>query len=83
MNVGIETADGMMSVVGFGSLLSQRSSQFTFPELQNFRLARLRGFRRVFAHITPFFFKACVLLYRVSAAAHVVCPHKEPLRAQR
>lgn len=54
-----------MSVVGFGSLLSQRSSRFTFPELQNFRLARLRGFRRVFAHITPFFFKACVLLYRV------------------
>eukprot|EP00892_Ulva_mutabilis_P011556 jgi/Ulvmu1/8773/UM048_0028.1 len=48
----------MMSVVGFGSLLSEHSSRFTFPELKNFRQARLRGFRRVFGHVTPFFFKA-------------------------
>ena len=55
----------MMSVVGFGSLLSQRSSRFTFPELQNFRLARLKGFRRVFAHVTPFFLHSYVYLCSV------------------
>ena len=49
----------MMSVIGFGSLLSETSSRFTFPDLENFRVARLRGFRRVFAHVTPFFLSAC------------------------
>jgi hypothetical protein len=55
--VGIEEA-GLMSVVGFGSLLSEKSSRYTFPDLENFRVAKLRGFRRVFAHVTPFFLKA-------------------------
>ena len=48
-----------MSIIGFGSLLSEKSSRFTFPHLENFRVARLRGFRRVFAHVTPFFLSAC------------------------
>lgn len=50
--------DGLMSVIGYGSLLSETSSRITFPELSNFRMARLKGFRRVFAHTPPFFVRA-------------------------
>ena len=39
-----------MTIAGFGSLLSERSARTTFPALRNFRLGRVRGFRRVFAH---------------------------------
>ena len=39
-----------MTVAGFGSLLSERSARSTFPELSNFRLATIAGWRRVFAH---------------------------------
>lgn len=56
----------MMSVIGFGSLLSETSSRFTFPDLENFRVARLRGFRRVFAHVTPFFLSACAPTIQIS-----------------
>ena len=43
------------TVAGFGSLLSERSARFTFPELENFREGRVRGWRRGFAHTTPVF----------------------------
>jgi len=42
-------------IVGFGSLLSETSARCTFPELRDFRLARVHGWRRVFQH-TPMFF---------------------------
>uniref|UniRef100_A0A0E0L1H4 Uncharacterized protein n=1 Tax=Oryza punctata TaxID=4537 RepID=A0A0E0L1H4_ORYPU len=48
---------GRVSVVGFGSLLSERSARSTFRELEGFRVAALRGFRRVFAHSAPIFFE--------------------------
>nr|CAB3461727.1 unnamed protein product [Digitaria exilis] len=48
---------GRISVVGFGSLLSERSARSTFPDLDGFRVAALRGFRRVFAHAAPIFFE--------------------------
>eukprot|EP00850_Spirogloea_muscicola_P000926 SM000003S11171 [mRNA] locus=s3:1301208:1307351:- [translate_table: standard] len=47
--------DGYLSIAGFGSLLSERSARYTFPELKHFRTARVRGFRRVFAHVAPVF----------------------------
>ncbi|KAG0488096.1 hypothetical protein HPP92_006907 [Vanilla planifolia] len=53
----IVTPTGYLSVCGFGSLLSERSARSTFPDLKNFRVAVLRGFRRVFAHVTPVFFE--------------------------
>lgn len=53
----IASADGYFSIAGFGSLLSERSARSTFPNLQNFRVAVLRGFRRVFAHTAPIFFE--------------------------
>ncbi|XWS08551.1 hypothetical protein CRYUN_Cryun40dG0012100 [Craigia yunnanensis] len=47
---------GHISICGFGSLLSERSARSTFPNLLNFRIAKLNGFRRVFAHVAPIFF---------------------------
>ncbi|PIA44291.1 hypothetical protein AQUCO_01700118v1 [Aquilegia coerulea] len=49
--------DGHISICGFGSLLSERSAKSTFPDLINFRIAKLNGFRRVFAHSAPIFFE--------------------------
>jgi len=49
-------ADGMITVAGFGSLLSETSARSTFDTVSNFRQGRLRGFRRVFAHAAPIFF---------------------------
>ncbi|KAK9084287.1 hypothetical protein Scep_030758 [Stephania cephalantha] len=46
----------LLSICGFGSLLSERSARSTFPDLVNFRIAELIGFRRVFAHVAPIFF---------------------------
>ncbi|XP_030456220.2 uncharacterized protein LOC115677229 [Syzygium oleosum] len=48
---------GRISICGFGSLLSERSARSTFPDLVDFRVARLDGFRRVFAHAAPIFFE--------------------------
>ncbi|KAL8139612.1 hypothetical protein V2J09_005633 [Rumex salicifolius] len=53
----IVSSEGYISICGFASLLSERSARSTFPDLINFRLARLRGFRRVFAHAAPIFFE--------------------------
>ncbi|KAI4311137.1 hypothetical protein MLD38_036057 [Melastoma candidum] len=49
--------DGLISICGFGSLLSEKSARSTFPDLVNFRVARLDDFRRVFAHVAPIFFE--------------------------
>lgn len=35
----------------------ERSARSTFPDLINFRIAKLNGFRRVFAHAAPIFFE--------------------------
>ncbi|KAF5737024.1 hypothetical protein HS088_TW14G01180 [Tripterygium wilfordii] len=36
---------------------AERSARSTFPDLINFRVGRLNGFRRVFAHVAPIFFE--------------------------
>ncbi|KAI5071452.1 hypothetical protein GOP47_0013703 [Adiantum capillus-veneris] len=53
----IANADGLISIGGFGSLLSERSARYTFPDLKDFRVARLNGFRRIFGHTAPIFFE--------------------------
>ncbi|XP_010551082.1 PREDICTED: uncharacterized protein LOC104821787 [Tarenaya hassleriana] len=53
----ILASDGRISICGFGSLLSEKSARSTFPDLENFRVAKLNGFRRVFAHVAPIFFE--------------------------
>eukprot|EP00933_Yihiella_yeosuensis_P022850 TRINITY_DN17903_c1_g4_i7.p1 TRINITY_DN17903_c1_g4~~TRINITY_DN17903_c1_g4_i7.p1 ORF type:complete len:218 (+),score=43.10 TRINITY_DN17903_c1_g4_i7:130-783(+) len=45
-----------LTVLGLGSLISERSSRLTFPNLRNFRQVRVTGFRRVFAHPARIFF---------------------------
>ncbi|KAL7566993.1 hypothetical protein ACA910_019921 [Epithemia clementina (nom. ined.)] len=45
-----------ITVIGFGSLLSERSARLTFPELTGFRLGRVPRYRRVFAHPASIFF---------------------------
>lgn len=44
-------------VVGFGSLMSERSAKSTFPSLSNFKPVRVEGYRRVFSHPTAIFFE--------------------------
>lgn len=46
-----------VTILGFGSLLSETSSRLTFPDLKNFRLGRVPGYRRVFAHPASIFFQ--------------------------
>ncbi|XP_078158683.1 uncharacterized protein LOC144554229 isoform X2 [Carex rostrata] len=53
----VASPNGYISICGFGSLLSERSARSTFPDLKNFRVAQLYGFRRVFAHVAPIFFE--------------------------
>eukprot|EP01098_Paradermamoeba_levis_P007668 TRINITY_DN3195_c0_g1_i1.p1 TRINITY_DN3195_c0_g1~~TRINITY_DN3195_c0_g1_i1.p1 ORF type:complete len:233 (-),score=62.22 TRINITY_DN3195_c0_g1_i1:174-836(-) len=48
---------GKVSIVGFASLLSEKSARSTFPHLQNFRKAKVKNYRRVFAHVAPIFFE--------------------------
>ncbi len=47
----------LLTVAGFGSLLSETSARSTFPELQNFRMGHVSGYRRVFAHACDIFFE--------------------------
>jgi hypothetical protein len=49
--------DEFVTIIGFGSLLSERSSRLTFPNLTNFRLGRVDNYRRVFGHPTSIFFR--------------------------
>ena len=44
-------------IIGIGSLLSEKSSRLTFPNLMNFRLARMKGYRRIFCHPAAVFHK--------------------------
>jgi hypothetical protein len=48
--------DDTITILGFGSLLSEKSSRLTFPDLTNFRLGRVQDYRRVFAHPASIFF---------------------------
>ncbi|KAJ4722109.1 Butirosin biosynthesis [Melia azedarach] len=49
--------DDLISICGYASLLSESSARSTFPDLINFRVAKLLGFRRVFAAVAPIFFE--------------------------
>lgn len=47
-----------VTILGLGSLLSERSSRTTFPDLINFRLGRISNcYRRVFGHPASIFFQ--------------------------
>ena len=44
-----------LCVFGLWFFEEERSALYTFPNLRNFRVAVLRDFRRVFAHVAPVF----------------------------
>jgi hypothetical protein len=44
-----------VTILGFGSLLSEGSSRMTFPDLTNFRLGRVTAYRRIFGHPASIF----------------------------
>ena len=50
-------ASKRVTILGFGSLLSERSTKTTFPDATNFRLVVVNGYRRSFAHPAAIFFK--------------------------
>eukprot|EP00930_Biecheleria_cincta_P061413 TRINITY_DN46986_c0_g1_i1.p1 TRINITY_DN46986_c0_g1~~TRINITY_DN46986_c0_g1_i1.p1 ORF type:complete len:225 (+),score=52.42 TRINITY_DN46986_c0_g1_i1:63-737(+) len=50
-------AGKQLTIIGFGSLLSEKSARSTFPDLTNFRLARVHGYCRVFRHPAGIFFE--------------------------
>ena len=54
---GTTAATATVTILGLGSLLSERSSRSTFPELKNFRLGRIPKYRRVFGHPASIFFQ--------------------------
>ena len=45
------------TIIGIGSLLSERSPRLTFPDLKNFKLARIKDHRRLFQHPAAIFFE--------------------------
>lgn len=50
----------VVCVLDFSLSLSvdvERSARSTFPDLINFRVARLNGFRRIFGNVAPVFFE--------------------------
>jgi len=47
--------DNIVGVVGFGSLLSEKSARSTFDSVLNFRLGRVTNYRRIFSHVAPIF----------------------------
>ena len=45
------------AIIGFGSLLSISSARRSFPNLRDFQLCHVTGYRRVFAHCASVFFE--------------------------
>jgi hypothetical protein len=52
-----QNKNDFVTILGFGSLMSERSSRTTFSNLQNFRLGRVPNYRRVFGHPASIFFQ--------------------------
>eukprot|EP00965_Chrysotila_dentata_P226055 6195168-Pleurochrysis_carterae.AAC.3 len=50
-----------VTILAYGALISEQSARLTFPRLRNFRLARVDGLRRVFAHPHIFLLKEGVV----------------------
>ncbi|CAJ1400643.1 unnamed protein product [Effrenium voratum] len=47
----------MVTIIGFGSLLSKKSALMTTPSMQGFQYVRVKGYQRQFAHPAPIFFE--------------------------
>lgn len=51
-----QRGNNVVDIIGFGSLLSPVSAKGTFPTLQNFRMVRVCGYRRIFSVPGSIFF---------------------------
>jgi hypothetical protein len=51
-------------------LTAERSARSAFLELEGFRVAALRGFRRVFAHVARIFFERGIALEATKVRVH-------------
>ncbi|XP_072057209.1 uncharacterized protein [Arachis hypogaea] len=67
----LASPDGYISICGFGSLLSEKSARSTFPDLINFRIAKLTGFRRVFTIVGGFFFTHGIANIKTQIPAYI------------
>ncbi len=66
-----------ITILGFGSLLSETSAQTTFPNLTNFRLGQVHDYKRVFAHPASIFFQRNIANYdtlEMSSLSAEYCP---------
>jgi hypothetical protein len=67
----------VVTILGFGSLLSERSAKLTFPNLSNFRLGKVNNYRRVFDHPASIFFSRGIANQKtmeMSSLAAEYCP---------
>jgi hypothetical protein len=67
--------DKWVSIVGFASLLSEKSARASFPDLQNFRKGIVKGYRRIFAHSAPIFFERKIA--RIETKEYSSCSAEE------
>lgn len=65
----------MITILGFGSLLSEKSSRLTFPTLSNFRLVRVPNYQRMFAHPTSIFFQRNIANLSTLEMASLSCEY--------
>jgi hypothetical protein len=68
-----------VTVIGYGSLLSEKSARLTVPSLTNFRLGRVSNFRRVFSHPSSGFFKQGIANLETLEIAAASAEHCEGL----
>ena len=64
-----------ITILGFGSLLSEKSSRLTFPTLTNFRLVRVPNYQRMFAHPTSIFFQRNIANLSTLEMASLSCEY--------
>lgn len=74
---GLADQQGLMTVAGFGSLLSETSSRSTFPNLRNFRPGKVKNYRRVFAHTADIFYKRGIANLATREVASLSCEPSE------
>jgi hypothetical protein len=66
-----------VTILGFGSLLSERSAKSTFPNHQTFRLGIVKNYRRDFGRPASIFFERGIANYEskeISSLAAEYCP---------
>ena len=67
----------VVTIIGFGSLLSQKSAKTTFPHLHDFRLGKVQNYRRVFGHPASIFFQRGIANFEtkeMSSLSAEYCP---------